>query len=318
MNIVYKAILFIPFLGIGQSTFLEAKSFYDNKEYSISENVLQSSLIDSPNDIKSLELLGSVYVIQENWEEATSLYKKLVLLDSTNAEYRYQYGKSLAMKAKSSNVFSAFMMIDEIEYEFLTAVSLDEKHIDAIWALVVFYNEIPGIFGGNSKKAITYSNQLEALSKVDFYLSKGYLYEDDNEFLLAEENYLKAIEVGGSINCYQKLISLYKNEKEYIKAIDYLEIANEKHKWNNFNFQLGKITVSNKIDLEKGEESLKRYINDYSSKDDISIEYAYYYLAKIFRYKNDSENALKWIRKSLQENPDFKEAINEEKLILKM
>ena len=60
------------------------------------------------------------------------------------------------------------------------------------------------------------------------------------------------------------------------------------------------------------------FINDYSSIDTIQIEKAYYYLAKIYRYKNDRENAFIWIRNTLNESPNFEDAIKEEKLILKM
>lgn len=318
MSKLLKALLLLPFLSLGQAPYLEAKSLFDNSEYAFSENVLKSSLIDNPNDTKSLELLGTIYVIQEDWEAATQLYRNLVSIDSSNAEYHYQYGNSLGNKALKSNVLSAYMMKNTIENEFLTAVSLDENHIDAIWALIVYYTELPGIFGGSLEKANYYINQLESLSEVDFYLANGYVFEEENEFLLSEESYLKAIKVGGSITCYQKLISLYEKEKEYQKAISYLEIATNKHQWNNFKYQIGNIVATHQIELDKGVESLKAYIDNYSSEDSIQLEKAYCYLAKIYRYKNDRENALKWIRNSLDENPNFEDAIKEEKLIMKM
>ena len=168
MSILLKALLLIPFLSLGQTTYLEATSLFNNKEYVVSENLLKSSLIDNPNDTKSLELLGTIYVIQEDWDAASLLYKKLVKIDSFNAEYHYQYGNSLGMKALKVNVFSAFMMKNTIENEFLTAVSLDENHIDAIWALIVYYTELPGVIGGSSEKAMYYSNQLELISSVDY------------------------------------------------------------------------------------------------------------------------------------------------------
>lgn len=311
-------ILIIPIFGLSQADYLEAKSLYENKEYTVSENIIKSSLLNSPNDTKSLELLGSIYIIHENWEDATLLYQKLIKIDSSNADYHYQFGKSLGMKATKSNVFSAFMMKNTIENEFLIAVSLDKNHIDAIWGLIVYYTELPSIIGGSSKKARQYINHLESISKVDYYLANGYVFEDENEYLLAEENYLKAIEVGGSVTCYQKLISLYVKEKENQKAINYLEIAYQKHYWNNFNYQIGEISSINNIELDKGIKSLKSFVENYNSEDIIQLEKAYYNLAKLYRFKKDRENALKWIRKSLIENPSYEDAIKEEKLILKM
>jgi tetratricopeptide (TPR) repeat protein len=318
MSVLFKALLFIPFLSLGQTTYLEAYSLFNNKEYSVSENVLKFTLIDNPNNTKSLELLGSIYVIQKDWEEAASLYKNLVRIDSSNAEYHYQYGNSLGKEALKSNIFSAFMMKSTVLNEFLTAVSLDENHIDAIWALIVYYTELPSIIGGSLENAKQYADQLETISAVDYYLAYGYIFEEENDYLLAEQNYLIAIDVGESITCYQALISFYEKQQEFLKAINYLEIAYSKHDWNNFNFQIGKIVASHQFELDKGAESLKSYLNNYSSTDTILKEKACYYLAKIYRYKNDRENALKWIRNSLDENPNFEDAIKEEKLILKM
>tara|TARA_B100000809_G_scaffold260568_1_gene307747 strand:+ start:551 stop:1507 length:957 start_codon:yes stop_codon:yes gene_type:complete len=318
MSVLFKALLLIPFLSLGQTTYLEAYSLFINKEYSVSKNVLKSNLIDNPNDTKSLELLGSIYVIQKDWKAAAILYENLVKIDSSNAEYHYQYGNSLGKEALKSNVFSAFMMKSTIENEFITVVSLNKNHIDAIWALIVYYTELPSIIGGSLKNAKYYADKLETISSVDYYLAYGYIFEEENEYQLAEENYFKAIDVGESITCYQKLISFYENEKEFLKAITSLEIAENKHHWNNFNFQIGNIVATHQIELDKGEKRLKSFIYNYSSTDTIPKQKACYYLAKIYRYKNDRENALKWIRNSLDENPNFEDAIKEEKLILKM
>lgn len=318
MNRLLKIVLFMPLFCLGQSSYIEAKTFFNNQEFTVSENILKSSLIDSPNDIKTLELLGAVYDKQENWDDATLLYRKLVQIDSSNASYHYYYGKALGMKATKSNFISAFMLLDNVEYEFLKAVELDKNHIDAKWALIVYYTEIPGILGGSTKKALIYADEFKQISEVDYFLAKGYIYEEENDFALAEKNYLQAVNVGGSITCYKKLISLYENEKEYQKAIEYLELANENHQLNNFNFQIGKISALNKIDFEKGKGSLIKYINNYSLNDDEPLEWAYLYLAQIFRYIDDKSNALNRIYKALEINPTFDEALKEEILISKM
>jgi hypothetical protein len=72
--------------------------------------------------------------------------------------------------------------------------------------------ELPGIVGGSEAKARKYSNELATLSPVDGYLSKGYISEYFKRYEDAEKNYLKAIEVGQSKTCYQKLADLYKNK----------------------------------------------------------------------------------------------------------
>lgn len=123
------------------------------------------------------------------------------------------------MKAKSVNKFKALGMIDDIETAFLTAAKLDLKHIESRWALVMLYIELPGIVGGSESKAKKYSDELMNLSKVDGYLSKGYIDEYFNRYSKAEANYIKAHEIGKSKTTYQKLYNLYVNKiKDKAKA----------------------------------------------------------------------------------------------------
>ncbi|MBT8244314.1 MAG: hypothetical protein HKP48_07435 [Winogradskyella sp.] len=53
------------------------------------------------------------------------------------------------------------------------------------------------------KKSLLYANELEALSKVDGYLVKGYIYKYDDKPELAEKYYKLALKIGGSITCYE-------------------------------------------------------------------------------------------------------------------
>ena len=77
----------------------------------------------------------------------------------------------------------------DVKDAFLKAAELDPNHIDTRWALVELYIQLPGIIGGSKSKSFKYANELEALSKVDGYLAKGYIYEYDNEPENAEKYY---------------------------------------------------------------------------------------------------------------------------------
>ncbi len=314
----YLLIAFLPFLSFGQISYSEADSLFQNKEYIKAEKVLNSILKEIPNQIKSLELLGETYALQEKWEEAILIFEKLVEIEPNNAEYHYKYGGAMGMQAVRSNKITAFFMIDDIKKEFLKTLELDKTHINAHWALIVFYTELPGIVGGSIKKALAYAEELKSISLVDYYLSKGYVYEYDNEVKLAEENYLKAIEVGGSLTCFQKLTDLYENEGEPQKAINTIEKAHKKLQRNSLNYQLGKVAATYNLELEKGENCLRKYIDNYTPEDGIPLEWPYYRMAQIYRHKKDKVSALKWINKSLNFQPDFKEAQKEKELILKM
>lgn len=269
-------------------------------------------------EIKALEDLGNTYAQQNKWEEAVLIFEQLVQIETKNANYHYKYGEALGRNALNSNKLVAFFMMNDVKEEFLIAAKLDATHIDSRWALVVFYTEIPGILGGSIRKALSYTEELQLLSPVDGYLSKGYVYEYDDETKLAEENYKRAIEVGGSITCFNKLISFYKNNKEAQKAISTIEKAYNKLNINNLNYQIGEVSAVFNIDLKKGEEGLLKYIENFSSEDEVSIEWAYLRLAQIYKHQENKVNAIQLVNKALTIKPEFELALKEKNLILNM
>lgn len=199
--------------------FEKAEKLFQQEKYEQARLLFESYLKSNPNNYKTIEYLGDIAGHQKKWDEAIKQYKIIKIQFPKTANYWYKYGGALGMKAKSVNKFKALGMIDDVENAFLTAAKLDAKHIDSRWALVMLYIELPGIVGGSETKAVKYSNELMELSKVDGYLSKGYIDEYFNRYKKAEANYIKAHEIGKSKTTFQKLYNLYLNKiKDKTKA----------------------------------------------------------------------------------------------------
>ncbi len=316
--IKYLLILLFPFLTLGQSIVEEIEGLIKNKEYTKAERLLAIYNNTQPDGIRELEIIGDTYVQQKNWKDAVFVYAQLVKEDAKNANYHYKYGQALGRYALSNNKLLALFTMNEVKEEFLLAAKLDATHIDSRWALVVFYTELPVIIGGSIRKALAYAEELQIISPVDGYLAKGYVYEYDEEVGLAEENYKKAIEVGGSLTCFNKLISFYKKNDEPKKAISIIEEAYEKLQLNTLNYQLGEVSAAFNLELEKGKKGLINYIENFSSVDEYSIKWAYLRLSQIYKHKGDKVNALIWIDKVLVLYSDFEPALKEKTLILNM
>ena len=311
-------IVLLPFLTFGQSLYDEVDEMFRNKQYLKAELKLTTYLNESYNNTKALELLGETFALQEKWDEAITIFEKLVEVDPSSANYHYKYGGVLGMKAINSNKITAFFLVDDIEDELKLAAKLDPKHIEVRWALIDFYIQTPNLIGGSKTEALVYAEELEVISPVDGYLSKGYIYEYNDEPILAEQNYSMAIEEGGSITCFQKLTSFYENQDRPLEAISNIEKANEKLSRNSLNYQLGKVCANYNLELDKGEMCLMKFIDNYTVKDGVPLKRAYLKLAQIYKHKNDKSNALKWINKSLANQSDFKPALAEKDLILEM
>lgn len=320
-NKIYKhmktfliALLF-PVTIFAQTSIEKGQTYIANKQFAKAEKELIAYVTYHEDNLQAIELLGDAYGHQKKWDEAATEYKKLIAAKPKSANYHYKVGGALGMKALSVNKISALGIIGDVKSSFLKAAELDASHIEARWALVELYMQLPGIIGGSKKTSLKYANQLENLSKVDGYLAKGYIYEYDDEPELAETYYLKAIEVGGSITCYDKLVALYEKENQPDKAIGVIESSGVKHQRNGLNYQIGKVCADYNVQLDKGERCLVKYIDNYSAKDGVPKAWANYRLAQIYKHKSDKKKALKYINSAIAELPnidvfqDFKDDI---------
>ena len=231
MKIIVFFVFLVPTMIFSQTNFERAEKLFHQDKYAQAKPVFESILSENPNHLKTLEYLGDIEGVNKSWDKAMSYYGKLKSLNPSNANYHYKYGGCLGMKAKESNKFKALGMIDDIKGSFEKAIQLNPNHIEARWALIELYLQLPGIVGGSERKADKYASELLKISPVDGYLAKGHIAEYFNRFKEAEKQYNKAIAVSGSKTSYQKLADLYKNKmNQPQKAKTVLENYQERNK----------------------------------------------------------------------------------------
>ncbi|GLB53309.1 hypothetical protein NBRC110019_23500 [Neptunitalea chrysea] len=304
-------------MSFAQTDLEKGIKLLDSKSYTQAVTFFKEYLNTNEDNLEAHEHLGEAYGYLEDWDNTIEQYKYLVAMVPNSANYHYKYGGALGMKALE-NKLGSIGLIDDIEDEFIKAAELDKNHIDARWALVKFYVELPRILGGTKSKALHYADELKDISKVDGYLAKGFVYKSYNDFEEAEENLKTAVSIGGSVTCYNKLIALYTSEEDFTKSIITLREAYSKHGKNNYLYEIGKICAEQKMNFNLGTECLNQYIEYYSYNDSYPLEWAYLRLAQLERYQNNKIKAIDYIGKSLAIKGDFKPALKEKSKILKL
>jgi tetratricopeptide (TPR) repeat protein len=212
MKYILLLLFVLPLAILAQTNKERGEQLFKAKKYDQALPYLERVLKDNPNDLESIENIGDIHYFNEEWDAAVASFKELTKLKPAVADYYYKYGGALGMKAKNSNRFAALSLISDVKAAFEKAIALHPKHIDARWALIEVYIQLPGFVGGSEKKAIAYSDELQAFSAVDGYLSRGHIEEHFKRYPSAEKYYKKAIAVGNSLATYQKLANLYKNK----------------------------------------------------------------------------------------------------------
>lgn len=313
----FIAVLFTA-LTSAQTDFERGESYFNKQQFSKAKPYLETYLKKHTDDLKTLEYLGDIAGYKKDWDAAMEYYEQLVDRNAKSANYHFKYGGAMGMKALEISKLRAVTYISDIKYHFEKAAELDPRHIEARWALVEFYIQLPGIVGGSEKKALGYADELARLSPVDGYLAKGYVAEYSDRSQDAEHYYKKAIEIGGSETTYDKLTNYYEKNNRPKEAIDTANKSLQKHKRNQLNYQIGKISAQYNLDSTQGIQCLEAYIDNYSVKDGVPKDWAYFRLAQIYRNEGDKGKAIHWIEKALSGKPDFKEAKKEKQEILSM
>ena len=201
-----------------QTNFEKGELFLGEAKFNQAQLCFENFLASNPGHLKTIEYLGDIAGHTKSWDNALLYYKKLKTLKPNEANYYYKYGGALGMKATQVNKFKALGMIGEIRSSFEKAIVLNPKHLEARWALIEFNLKLPSLVGGSESEAIEYSNELKDLSPVDGYLSRGHIEERYKRYSVAEQNYKKAVAIGKSKVCYQKLADLYKKMNQPEKA----------------------------------------------------------------------------------------------------
>ena len=210
------------------SDFNRAELLFQQEKYALAKPIFEKILKTEPNHYKAIEYLGDIAGHYKDWDLALNYYEKLKKYNPKDANYQYKYGGALGMKAKDGSKIAALGLVGDVEKAFLNAVQLDSKHVDARWALIEFYLQVPGILGGSEKKAQKYADELLVISPVDGYLSRGHIQEYFSRYYKAEVEFKKAFEIGQSKITFQKIYNLYTNKLKQTKKAEALKLAFDK------------------------------------------------------------------------------------------
>lgn len=309
-------VLLFPFFLLSQTSFELAQNYYLQGNSTKATPLFEKHLNQYPADLATLEYLGDIAGEAQQWDSAMMYYKALVDNDISNANYHYKYGGVLGMKALSVNKFSAAFYISDVKTHFKKAATLDPTHIKVREALVELYMQLPAIIGGSEATALFYADELAQLSEEKGYLAKGYIADYTGDVKAAEQLYKKAIAQQGSLESIAKLIGFYKNTNQINKALEVLkQNLTLDGQQNELNYQIGALAASYNLEPELAITYLKTYLENYSTNDNTSEQWAYLRLAQVYKNTGDKSKALFWIDKALNLAPEFKEAAKEKKLI---
>ena len=116
--------------------------------------LIEAGLKTSPDDLQGLLAIVQLYLEpSEDYEKAIPFAERAVKVGPTSSMAHYWLGRSYGEKAGHISKLRAAVLVDDIKREFLKAVELDPKNLDAREATVEMYLQLPGVMGGSAEKA---------------------------------------------------------------------------------------------------------------------------------------------------------------------
>ncbi len=204
-------IILFSCICFSQGRFNSAVEFISQGNYTSADVVCRHILKDNPNDLKALELRGDIKSYNREWYSAQLFYGRVKDLKPGVADFHYKYGGALGMLAQKNKI-CAFSLIKPMRLAFEKAITIEPRHIEARWALIEYYLQLPMLAGGSAEKALAYAEDLQKVSPIDGWLAKGRIAEHQKKYAAAESYYKKAISISSSKTSYLKLAGLYKNK----------------------------------------------------------------------------------------------------------
>ena len=301
MKPYYFLVLFcFPLLLYSQNIPKEYQELWRAKAYVSLALKLEQLVSNDTTNLEALELLGDVYGRMEDWERAAACYEQLTLAMPNEANYHFKYGGVLGMMAKENSKFKALGLINQTKKSFSKAARLDPSHWAVRWAQVELHVQLPAFLGGSYNKALEIADELEAISELNGYFAKAYIYTQKKDEIQSKKFIKKGVKIRHLASC----LSQQNQTKECTT-----------HN-NTLHYDLALACMTNDLDVDAAGFLFRKFIADFNSADRVPLELAHFQLSKLLLKQHHTEDALVHLNYALKLNPNFDLAKNEKKRIL--
>jgi tetratricopeptide (TPR) repeat protein len=182
----------------------------------------------NPQDAQSAYFLSCAKTAFGDSDGALELAQRAVSLDPGNSKYHQQLAIAYGRKANKASFFKKMGLGGQYKTEIKKAVELDPRNIDALWELMEFYWNAPGIAGGDQKKARSVADDIMRLNAAKGYLALAELATPGKQDADIEDYYRKAAQADPkSYEVQMRLAGFYlsDNQKKYDIADKYAQQA---------------------------------------------------------------------------------------------
>ena len=277
----------------------------EQQHYKQARRILEQRLAQNPKDLKATELLAKIRLEGKQNDDVIKMMTPVVAQYPNNAEYHIILADAYGQKAgsESASIFEKMRCGRTMKKEGDLALSLDPRNADALFGMIQFHLQAPGIVGGDKKKAHEYADRLVAIDPVKGNFIQAEVAVQEKHGQQVESFYQKAL--AANSRSYDALVQLggfYAGEKhrDYEKSDKYLRQALQVDPGRSGAYAVLAQTLVLREKWTELDQLLAQA--EKSCPDDFS----YYYQAArvLLNTGKDNERAVQYFRKYLSEEPE--------------
>ncbi len=189
-----KLLLLLLIMLPAQSTGPDAESLMNNGHWKRARSLAEEVFKAKPNDARANYWMARVRREFKLLDEAENYAVSAVRLDPKVSAYHRELAKVYFDQIESASVFTAISLAKKSRAELDTARELAANDPAVLYDQVLFFQQVPGMAGGDKHRAVQLANSLLQIDPARGYLALAYIARKERHEDQLGDVFQKAIE----------------------------------------------------------------------------------------------------------------------------
>ena len=139
--------------------------------------------------------------------------------EPNNAEYQCNLAQAAGARAQNAGNFERIKLLHTIHAGSDKGLQLNPKNLTCLSLMANFYQQAPGLLGGDKKKANEFANRILQVNAPEGYLMLASLAQDNKQAADADAFRIKAAHASGdTFNAHIQVGRMYLRDKKFVLA----------------------------------------------------------------------------------------------------
>ena len=252
---------------------------------------------------------GRAALQRNDAEAAKNLLEQAIAQTPNNVEAHYLLGQAYGTLISSASIFSKPGLATKTREQFEQAIQLDPNFIDARFGMIEWYLNAPGFMGGGEDKAVTEATEVKKRDAIDGHRAFAMIYAHQKKPDLVRKEYVDAVKEQPNsprAHYYLGISNLQAKDNAGASAEFETAIKIEPQYMPGW-FQIGHMAAITGTNMERGEDSLRKYLSYTPKRNEPPVYRAHFWLGTIYEKQGKKAEAKASFAKALSANPNQKD-----------